>query len=162
MDISSFNLEDLLLAAIKSEVDSEATYLQLSNKVNNGFLSDKLRFIAAEEKKHRELLESIYKMKMQKQPRLPQTSPVPLPKIELTSNMVPPSEIIFQSMKAELAASDFYQSLAERFEDNDTKNMLIYLSDMEIGHFKLLELEKEQLDREEEYEIEWEMMHIGP
>lgn len=162
VDISSYELGDLLLAAIKSEVDSEAIYLQLANKVSNGFLSDKLRFIAAEEKKHREYLESVYKMNMQREPKLPRTSPVPLPEIKLSSNLVPPSEIVLQAMEAEEAAAGFYKSLAERFEDDETRKMLVYLSEMEIGHFKLLELEKEKLDREEEYEVEWEMMHVGP
>jgi rubrerythrin len=155
-------MEDLLLAAIKSEVDSEATYIKLANKVKNGFLSDKLRFIAKEEKKHNEFLTSVYKMNMQKEPILPDASPVPLPEVNVSSNMIPPSDIIFQAMKAEEAASEFYRAISERFEDEETKKMLIYLADMEIGHYKLLELEKEQLDREEEYEIEWEMMHIGP
>jgi rubrerythrin len=155
-------MEDLLLAAIKSEVDSEATYIKLANKVKNGFLSDKLMFIAKEENKHNEFLISVYKMNMQKEPILPDASPVPLPEVNVSSNMIPPSDIIFQAMKAEEAASEFYRAISERFEDEETKKMLIYLADMEIGHYKLLELEKEQLDREEEYEIEWEMMHIGP
>lgn len=162
MDISSYSLDDLLIAAIKSEVDSRAVYLQLADKVNNGFLSDKLKFIAEEEKKHQEFLESVYKMNIQKEPHLPGSSPVPLPEITVSSNMVPASEIVEQAMKAEEAASDFYSSLAERFEDKEIKKMLFYLSQMEVGHYKLLELEKEQLDREEEYEIEWEMMHVGP
>jgi rubrerythrin len=162
MDISSYSLEDLLLAAIKSEVDAKAIYDQLADKVDNAFLSDKLRFIAGEEKKHKEFLESVYKMNIQKEPTLPEISPVPLPEINIGSSMTPPSEVIFQSMKAEEAASDFYRSLSERFEDDDTKKMLIYLSEMEIGHFKLLELEKVKLDREEEYEIQWDMMHVGP
>lgn len=162
MDISSYGLEDLLLAAIKSEVDSEAIYIKLADKVKNGFLSDKLRFIAKEERKHNELLTSVYKMNMQKEPILPDTSPVPLPEVNVSSNMVPPSDIIFQAMKAEEAACEFYKALADRFDIDETKKMLIYLADMENGHYKLLELEKEQLDREEEYEIEWEMMHVGP
>ena len=162
MDISGYDMDDLLLAAIKSEVDSEAIYIQLAEKVKNGFLSDKLKFIANEEKKHKEFLESIYKMNMQKDVELPDSSPVPLPEVRITSSMVPPSDVIFQAMKAEEAASDFYGSLSERFDDNETKKMLVYLSQMEVGHYKLLEIEKERLDEEEEYEIEWEMMHIGP
>jgi rubrerythrin len=162
MDISSYELDDLLLAAIKSEVESEAVYLQLANKVNNGFLSEKLRFIASEEKKHGIYLESVFKMKIQREPILPETSPVPLPELQLQSSTVPPSEIVFQAMKAEETASKFYKDLSKRFEDREIQDMLIYLSEMEIGHYRLLELEKDKLDREEEYEIEWEMMHIGP
>jgi len=162
MDLSNYSIGDLLLAAIKSEVESEAVYNQLASKVINGFLSDKLRFIASEEKKHKEFLESVYRMNIQKEPVLPRSTPVPLPEISVSTPMVPASDIMFQAMNAEQAASEFYGSLAERFEDQETRKMLQYLSQMEVGHYRLLELEKEQLDREEEYEIEWEMMHAGP
>jgi len=162
MDLSKYSIGDLLLAAIKSEVESKAVYTQLASKVNNGFLSDKLMFIASEEKKHKDFLESVYKMNIQKEPVLPESTPVPIPEISVSTPTVPVSEILFQAMKAEQAASEFYGSLAGRFEDLETKKMLEYLSQMEIGHYKLLELEKEQMDKEEEYEIEWEMMHAGP
>ncbi|MGA1793273.1 MAG: ferritin family protein [Thermoplasmatota archaeon] len=162
MDLSKYTLEELLLAAIKSEVESAAVYNQLASKVTNGFLSDKLMFIAGEEKKHQDFLESVYRMNVQKEPVLPRSTPVPLPDIRITNPSALPSDIMFQAMTAEEAAADFYGSLAKRFEDSETRKMLEYLSQMEIGHFKLLELEKEQLDKEEEYEIEWEMMHAGP
>ncbi|MGA1872768.1 MAG: ferritin family protein [Thermoplasmatota archaeon] len=162
MDISSYTLEELLLAALKSEVESAAVYNQLAAKVNNGFLSDKLRFIAEEEDKHRDFLESIYRMNLQKEPILPSSTPVPLPEISISTPMVPASEIMYQAMNAEQSASDFYILLSERFEDPETQKMLRYLSQMEIGHYRLLELEKENLDAEEDYEVEWEMMHSGP
>ncbi|MGA1820049.1 MAG: ferritin family protein [Thermoplasmatota archaeon] len=162
MDLSRYSMEELLLAAIKSEVESAAVYNQLASKVTNGFLSDKLMFIAGEERKHQDFLESVYRMNVQKEPVLPLSTPVPLPEISVSTPSVPPSEVMFQAMTAEQAASDFYASLAGMFEDPETRRMLEYLSQMEIGHYKLLELEKEHLDREEEYEIEWEMMHAGP
>jgi len=162
MDLSKYSIEDLLLAAIKSEVESESVYKQLASKVNNGFLSDKLIFIAGEEKKHKDYLESVYRMNIQKEPVLPSSTPVPLPEITVSTPTVPASDIMLQAMKAEQAASEFYGSLAERFDDRETSKMLKYLSQMEVGHYRLLELEKEQLDREEVYEIEWEMMHAGP
>ena len=67
------------------------------------------------------------------------------------------------AMEAEKAASDFYLALAEMYKrDEETGKVLRYLSAMETGHYRLLEIEKEELDREGDYEIEWELMHIGP
>lgn len=40
--------------------------------------------------------------------------------------------------------------------------MLIYIAEMEKGHYKLLEIEKENAEKFEAYNIEWPMMHIGP
>lgn len=164
MDITKYSLEDLLKAAIKSEMESKAVYEHLAKKVPNAFLTDKLNFIAGEEQKHREFLEGVYKMHIQEPiGELPIDSPVPLPEITINQPMVPASEVMFQAMKAEEAASDFYKSLSERFQgDEKTKETLIYLSQMELGHYRLLEVEKEYLEQEEDYEVEWEMMHAGP
>ncbi|MFW3145376.1 MAG: ferritin family protein [Thermoplasmatota archaeon] len=164
MDLEQFGLEELLLAAIKSEMESKAVYEHLARQVPNAYLSDKLRFIAREEQKHREFLEGVFKMQIQKPlGELPLSSPVPLPEVTVSQPYVPASEVIFQAMKAEEAASDFYRSLAERFQgDSETRETLIYLSQMEMGHYKLLEVEKAHLDSSEDYEVEWEMMHAGP
>jgi rubrerythrin len=77
--------------------------------------------------------------------------------------MVPLSEIIAQAMKAEQAAHDFYLQLAERFNDDfEKKNLLLYFSMMEMGHYKLLDLEKSNLERLEEFGQEQELIHLGP
>jgi rubrerythrin len=66
-------------------------------------------------------------------------------------------------MEAEMAAHDFYLGVSERFEDEkDIFNMLNYIADMEIGHYKLLEIEKDNSLRFESYEDSWPMMHVGP
>ncbi|MCK4266784.1 MAG: Rubrerythrin, partial [Thermoplasmata archaeon] len=61
MDLSEYSLEEIYLSAIKSEVDSGAAYLKLAQVVNNAFLSEKLRFLASEEQRHREMLEKAYR-----------------------------------------------------------------------------------------------------
>ena len=53
MDLNEFKLEDLLLAAIKSEEESNKLYSKMMKKTKNGLLQDKLEFLAKEEKKHR-------------------------------------------------------------------------------------------------------------
>jgi rubrerythrin len=163
MDLEAYDKKEMMLAAIKSEIDSRDVYLQLAGKVDNGYLSDKLRYIAEEELKHRDYLESIYMMEFQENvPDLPRKSPVPLPEVKVDQPYIQASDIMAQAMVAEQAASDFYGSLSGRFEDEDIKKTLTYLARMEIGHYRLLEIEKEYLESEEDYEIEWEMMHVGP
>ncbi|MCK4828227.1 Rubrerythrin, partial [bacterium] len=64
--------------------------------------------------------------------------------------------------EAELAAQDFYNSFAEMFgEDPDLKRTLKYFADMEMSHYKILELEKENMKKYESYDEYWPMMHIG-
>ncbi len=163
MELKGFGMKELLLAAIKSESESRDVYLHLAEKVENGFLADRLRFIADEEEKHKDYVESIYKMQLQEEiPELPDESPVPLPEVKIDKPTVAASEVMMQAMEAELAASDFYSSLSLMFNDKEIRMTLDYLAKMEMGHYKLLEIEKEYLESQEDYDIEWEMMHVGP
>jgi rubrerythrin len=66
-------------------------------------------------------------------------------------------------MNAEDVASNFYKKLAERFEKGSKiNNTLLYFSDMEIGHYKILEQEKYSMQRYEEDDVYWPMIHVGP
>jgi rubrerythrin len=164
MDLSNFDLEDLLLAAIKSEVDSNKLYTRMSKMTKNGLLQDKLIFLAKEEEKHRLYIEDIYMNHFtDKKIILPKESPVPLPEIKITSDEMPMSDLLIEAMKAEKYASDFYKSLAGRFEEGTKiNNTLLYFSDMEIGHLKILQMEKESMERFEESDVYWPMVHAGP
>lgn len=163
MDLSAFDIEDLLLAAIKSEADSNKLYTRMAKKTKNELLKDKLLFLANEEEKHKNFIEEVCMNHFpNKEIILPKTTPVPLPEVKFSED-TPMSKLLSQAMNAEQAASKFYKSLAGRFEEG-TKlyNTLIYFSDMEIGHFKLLETEKESMERFEEGDVYWPMVHVGP
>lgn len=163
MDLERYSMKDLLLSAIKGETESHSVYTQLADKVSNAFLKDRLRFLASEETKHREFLEGLYReLFSEYNIALPVRSPVPLPEVKVSGKHVMASDIMFQAMGAEKAASEFYGLLAERLQDEDKKRTMHYLSSMEMGHYRLLELEREQLSATEDYEFEWEMMHAGP
>jgi len=163
MNLKDFGLEQLLLAAIKSEVESSNLYLEIAKKTKNGLLSDKLNFIAKEEKKHKQFIEEIYKNHYpRKKIIIPEKSSVPLPKIFISDDM-PVSKLLKIAMDAEQMASDFYKSLSDNFEEESKiHNTLLYFSSMEIGHLKILEIEKESMDRFEEADVYWPMVHAGP
>jgi rubrerythrin len=164
MDFSEFALSDLLLAAVKSEIGSQEIYSRLALRVQNAFLQERLNFLALEEKKHQQALENIFHQRFSgRDIVIPARPVVPLPEIHFGDEMAPLSEIIAQAMKAEQAAHDFYLHLAERFGDDfEKKNLLLYFSMMEMGHYKLLDLEKSNLERLEEFGQEQEMIHLGP
>jgi rubrerythrin len=164
MNLDSFKLEDLFLSAIKSEVDSNKVYSTLAKKIKNGLIQDKLEFLAKEEEKHKKFLEDSYLNHFpNKKITLPKETPVPLPEIKIPNENIPISKVLNNAMEAEMAAYEFYKSFADRFEDGTKLNhTLRYFSDMELGHYKLLEIEKESMERFEEADVYWPMMHIGP
>ena len=61
MNLSNYTKKDLLLSAIKSEVESNRIYTLLAEIVENGLMKDKFIYLAREEQKHKHFLESIFK-----------------------------------------------------------------------------------------------------
>lgn len=163
MDLSAFSLEDLLLSALKAEIESRDIYKKLADDIKNSLLKDRLKFLSEEEEKHRVFFEMLFKQRFQgKEIVLPEKTPVPLPELKIEEENLPISEIFWIAMQAEMAAHDFYNKLAEHFTDDPpVKKMLLYIATMERGHYKLLEIEKENAEKFEAYDVEWPMMHIG-
>jgi rubrerythrin len=158
------SLKDLILTAIKSEIDSNMLYSTLANRIQNGLMKDKFHFLAAEETKHKEYLEAIFKKNYPKESLvIPKVSIVPLPEITVPIDEdIPLSTILAQAMNAEQAAHDFYAMLSKKFKDIETSQMLQYFADMELGHYRILQTEKESIERFEQADVYWEMVHAGP
>ncbi len=164
MDLTKFTREELILTALKSEVEAKKIYSILAEMVKNAFLKERLNFLAAEEEKHRQFFEELYKKEFPgKEISLPEKTPVPLPEMIITKETVPLTEVLEMAMRAEMAAYEFYNSLADLYkEEAGTENMLRYIASMEMGHYRLLEIERQQAQRFEDFDIAWSMIHIGP
>ncbi len=162
MDLSNYTLDLLLQTAIKSEVESEKIYKKVADSIENAFLKEKFIFLSKEEEKHREYLEDLYWRIFPDVPlKFPKISYVPLPEIKITSDTMPLSEIIEQAMKAELATKEFYSELANKFTDEDVIKYLKLFSSMEMGHYRLLEIEKKNIEQFESWSEYNPMVHIG-
>lgn len=163
MDLTEYNMEDLLLAAIKSEINANEVYTMLAEGVKNAFLKDKLSFLAEEEKKHEETIRRTFSETFPgKEIVLPEETPVPLPDIIIPNERGPLSQVLESAMGAEMAAHDYYTKLSDFFDNPNTKATLTYLAAMEKGHYLLLEIEKEYAKRFEEFDVYEPMMHAGP
>jgi rubrerythrin len=165
MDLSIYSLEDLILTALKSEMESKEAYSRLADSVKNFVLQERLKFLAGEEEKHRGFFEHLYSKSFPGKPVvLPKgKSPVPLPEVKIDAESMPLSEILESAMEAEVAAHDFYNKLTGRFEEQpEVKKMLLYIASMEMGHYKILEMERDNAKKFEDYDSEWPMMHVGP
>lgn len=163
MDLSKYKLDEIILAAIKSEIEARDIYARLSEMVKNPFLKPKLKFLSEEEERHRVFFEHFFKEKFpDKEIIIPEKTPVPVPEIKIEkSEKIPISKIFWHAMQAEMAAYDFYESMAKLFESvPQVKNTLLYIATMEMGHYRLFELEREKALKFEDEEIP--MIHLGP
>lgn len=162
--MSGFGEEELLLAALKSETDSRDFYANLAEDVKNFFLRERLEFLSGEEEKHRAYFGKLFKDRFSGgKIVLPEKSPVPLPELRIPDESVPLSSVFWSAMQAEKAARDFYTELADRLTGGiQLRKAVLYIAAMEIGHYKLLELEKENAEKFEDFDVEWPLMHVGP
>lgn len=162
MDLSNYSLEEIILSAIKSEVDATEVYTKLAENVKNAFLKEKLKFLAKEEEKHKTYLEKLYKQQFPNNNiKLPEKTPVPLPELKIYET-IHLSEVIEDAMQAEIAAQEFYLEFSKRFSDNPEIQMTLqYFATMEQGHYKLLEIERENIMKFESYDDSWLMMNVG-
>ncbi len=163
MNLKRYDLEELLLAALKSEVESNKVYSKIAKTVKNALLKDKLTFLAKEEDKHRQYIEQVYaKTFPGKKLKLPKTTPVPLPALIYPDEDTSLGEVLKKAMQTELAAKEFYTYLSTQFRNASIRHTLSYFADMELQHYKILEIEKESMDRFEEADVYWPMVHAGP
>lgn len=163
MKLDNYSTEDLILTALRAEVDAKAVYKGLAAGVRNAYLKGRLNFLAEEEEKHRAFLDGLYRSEVGGEPTLPDTTPVPLPDVSLPTERVPLSSVFNQAMAAEEAASDFYASMAERWDEgSEPRDMLMYFSRMEMGHYSILKTEREAAAEFEEFDSVWPLMHAGP
>jgi rubrerythrin len=163
MDLSKFDKETLFLAAIRSEMDSKKTYRDIAERVKNALLKEKLLFLASEEEKHQKIIGEIYNAEFPgKKLEVPEKSPVPLPELKITDEMMPITEIFSMSMNAEKAAHDFYMEISKLYDNNpNLKKTIEYIATMEMGHYKLLEIEKDNMERFEDFDVYSSMLHVG-
>jgi len=163
IDVENMKLEELLAMSVRAEIDARETYAAIAEKVDNFVLKDRLRFLSAEEEKHRQIFTGILNRKFPNSAvKIPESGEVPLPDVKFDDEMVHISEVLQQAMDAEMAASKFYSAMRDRAEDEDVKKILDYLSSAEKGHYYLLETELKAVKYAELFDEYNPMMHVGP
>ena len=163
IDVENMKLEELLAMAVRAEMDARETYAGIAEKVDNFVLKDRLKFLSAEEEKHRQIFTGILKRKFpNSEVRIPESGEVPLPDVKFDDEMVQISEVLQQAMDAEMAAHDFYAAMRDKAQDEEVKKILDYLSSAEKGHYYLLETELKAVKYAELFDEYNPMMHVGP
>jgi rubrerythrin len=135
---------EALATAIYNEQSAFDFYTGLADTIKNESGNKKFKFLAADEKRHRELLEAHYK-KTAGGKRFP-FDPAKLKtiKVEVRDN-TSAAEALDIGIKAEKEAYKFYSKSAEDTRDPDAKKMFLMLAEQEDRHYNLLTAEKQAL-----------------
>jgi rubrerythrin len=134
---------EALSLAIYNEQSAFDFYTDLSNAIKNESGKEKFKFLASDEKRHRQLLENYYKKTTHNQFPF-DSNRVKRIKVDVRDN-TSASEAIDIGIKAEKEAFEFYNNSAKTSSDPDAKKMFLMLAEQEDRHFNILLAEKQAL-----------------
>jgi rubrerythrin len=135
---------EALSLAIYNEQSAFDFYTKLSETIKNESGREKFKFLASDEKRHRELLEG-HHQKITGGRQFPfDPDKVKTIKVDIRDNTTA-SEALDIGIKAEKEAYEFYSKSAEETKDPDAKKMFLMLAEQEDRHYNLLTAEKQAL-----------------
>jgi rubrerythrin len=135
---------EALSLAIYNEQSAFDFYTKLSDTIKNQGGKEKFKFLAADEKRHRELLEGHYKKVTGGKEFRFDSAKVKAIKVEVRDGTTA-SEALDMGIKAEKEAYEFYKRSAEESREPDAKKMFLMLAEQEDRHFNLLMAERQAL-----------------
>jgi len=140
--LEDYTLEEIYLAAIKSETEANEIYTRLSSKAGNELLKAKLKRLAENENTHATLLIKMFLNEFPGKPiNIPEKSPVPMPGMK-DPDSASVYDVLESAKEAEWAAAEFYGAFSELVKDDNEKAITLEIFyTMELGHLRLLEIE---------------------
>lgn len=141
--MENVNLENLIDKAIAREEEAFEFYSKLGSKVTEPIAKDALKFLAAEEKKHKEFLVS-YKSGKIASSALRMTDVVDYkiaqymdkPDIEKNINT---QDVYLVAAHRELNSYNFYKGLSDLQPDGEVKDVLLKMANEEMKHKEKVE-----------------------
>ena len=160
--------DEILEAAMRSEILAAAVYSKLNRKVRNILLKEKLKFLILEEKKHKKTLEKLFRQRFgRRKPELPCAPAIPLPSPPIGETS-PVMDLFKFALEKEKAAEEFYLQVAKNFEDSGSRSILEYLSRVERSHYYMIQSEIDLLEKfpdyysVEDFHVGEDLFHVGP
>ncbi len=145
-DKEEMDIKELFEQAIASEINAQRKYGAVAKENFSYALHDKLAFLKKQEKGHEEKLRELFKEHFpNEEPDIPEKVLKPAPDIEMESEAI--GELFEEAMESEKESKEFYEHLAERFDDEEMEKTIKYLAHMEKGHYKMLKHELESMQK---------------
>ena len=141
---SEMNALEALSLAIYNEQSAYDFYTKLSDTIKNQSGKEKFKFLAADERRHRKLLEGHYQ-KLAGGKEFPfDPGKVKAVEVDVRDNTTA-SEALDIGIKAENEAYQFYRKSGAETKDPEAKKMFLMLAEEEDRHYNILNAEKQAL-----------------
>ena len=141
---SEMSAIEALSVAIYNEQSAFDFYTKLSDTIKNKSGKEKFKFLAADERRHRKLLEDHYQ-KVTGGKEFPfDPGKVKAVEVDVRDNTTA-SEALDIGIKAEKEAYKFYSKSGAETKDPEAKKMFLMLAEEEDRHYNILNAEKQAL-----------------
>lgn len=161
------SVPEILAVAIKAEMNAQAIYKLMAERITNQLVKEKFLHLAEEEKKHQEILTGKYEEATEgEKPVIPQTGRSEVEESLLQDYSHEAGLKI--AIQAEENAADFYLNAAKKSRDINGRFMFEYLANFERGHKIILEDELRALETNPHwFDVKgnpWgdDTIHVGP
>lgn len=146
MIIKKLTSLEALGVAIRSEIDAQAIYREMAQRVTNPSSKERFHILESEEEQHQNILERKYNKLFPHVPlKVPHTLlPAKAADAELRKDLNL-REVLEIAIQEERHSRDFYSDAATRIDDLSGRAMLKFLADMEYSHMMSLTAEYDLL-----------------
>ena len=143
------SMEDILGMAVRTELQAHNFYKNLAEKVANLDVKKKILSLAADELRHKEIMEGLYRKTLGKEPVDIPAKGVPdilraIAALQI-SNKTQVLEVLDMAIEAEAIAAKFYHHGADISTDPKMRGIFEELEREEDGHFNYLTSERGML-----------------
>ena len=138
--------------ALRTEMDAREIYREMAERCEDPLVGRRFELLAAEEERHRDLLEERWReLAGEVELKLP---PSRLPEGQRTREERQARSLLHVldlAIEQEMRARAFYLEAAQETEDRSGQSMFRYLADLEFGHWMELTQERDLLTRYPHY-----------
>jgi rubrerythrin len=149
MEIEKMTIEDILGIAMATEIQGQAFYMRLSEKVENPDVKKRIGRLADDESRHQKIIGDLYRRLLGKEPQDLPTKGIPDIVKAIASLRVDDRTqvlaVLDMAIEAETTSAKFYQRGAAIAADSKTRLIFEELEAEEDGHFNYLVSEKAAL-----------------
>jgi len=158
---------EIVGVATRAEIDASQFYTEMSKRIRNKLVKERILTLAAEEQRHERILKNLLRQWTgEEDPPIPKESQFPLS--ELINDDMSHEQVLEKAIELEREAAKRYIQASRMALEDSGRRQLEYLAEFERTHERILVSELEALKKDQEW-FEEDMfpgsdrpVHLGP
>ena len=164
---SNLTAIEIVGVATRAEIDAHLFYIEMSKRIKNQIVKERILTLAAEEQRHERILKNLLRQWTgENDPPVPKDSLFPLN--TLINDGMTHARVLETAIELERAAAKRYIEASRAAQDDSGRRQLEYLAEFERIHERILASELEALKKDEGWFEEDTIpgsdrpIHLGP